>query len=67
MIKDYNVIIIDILFNSNIKVIDKLQQISKSDSSEIIFYKENLLDKQKIYDKDINEYVKENFSHFYNF
>ena len=50
LMSDYTVIIIDNLSNSNIKVIDKLQQISKKDigSSNIIFYQENLLDKQKI-------------------
>jgi UDP-glucose 4-epimerase len=50
LINDYNVIIIDNLFNSNIKVIDKLQQISNSKLSNIIFYQVNLLDKQKLDD-----------------
>ena len=48
LINDYNIIIIDNLCNSNIKVLDKLQQISNSKLSDIIFYQVNLLDKQKI-------------------
>ena len=48
LINNYNVIIIDNLLNSNIKVIDKLKQLTKSESSAVIFYQEDLLDKPKI-------------------
>lgn len=48
LINNYNVIIIDNLFNSNIKVIDKLTAILNKTLSDVIFYQEDLLNKQKI-------------------
>jgi UDP-glucose 4-epimerase len=48
LISNYNVIIIDNLLNSNIEVINKLQYINNSKTSDVIFYPINLLDKEKL-------------------
>lgn len=63
LMNDYNIIIIDNLCNSNIKVINSLQQIRNSKSSKIIFYQVNLLDKQKI-DNIFNIYKPYAVMHF---
>ena len=45
LISDYNVIIIDNLSNSTIKIVSKLKQLS---STNVVFYPIDLLNKQKI-------------------
>jgi UDP-glucose 4-epimerase len=48
LINNYNVIIIDNFINSNKKVIDKLKLLTNTESSDIIIYQTDLLNKSKL-------------------